>query len=135
MNIGECECAHSHTCLWRVCRFAAYCDHSRSPPDTSRVPLHQGHNGAIRRLIMLVRSTGRPARRQSRTASLMAHYSLLNDHADDPNSRAGCPHSACLKQHFTPLAKVHSPRQLRNGGFVFSVLVVLARLFIVQSEN
>lgn len=101
------ECAHFHTCSWWVCRLTAYCDHFQSPPDTSRVPLHQGHNGAIRRLIMLVWSTGRPARRQSRTASLMAHYSLLNDHTDDPNSVAGCPHSACLKKHFSPLAKVH----------------------------
>lgn len=105
--LNEWACSHFHLhCLWCVCvwRFAAHCDHFRSPPATSRVPLHQGHNGAIRRLIMAVWSTGRPTRRPSWTASLMAHYSLLNDHTDDPDSVAGCPRSACLKQHFTPPA-------------------------------
>lgn len=104
---NSCKCEFLHMCVsthsHSTCGVSADLQHTVTifglPPATSRVPLHQGHNGAIRRLIMTVWSTGRAARRQSRTASLMAHYSLLNDHTDDPNSVAGCPHSACLKQH------------------------------------
>lgn len=139
IHLNLCICI----CTW-ICplfKFTAYCDHFRPPPDIFRVPLHQGHNGAIYRLIMAVRSTGRPARCQSRTASLMAHYSLLNDHTDDPNSVAGCPHSACLKQHFTLLAKVHCPWQLKTKrwiwgwGFVFVMLTQPCILSCFSSKN
>lgn len=61
----------------------------------------------------------------------MAHYSLLNDHTDDPNSVAASPHSACLKKHFTPLAKVH----YKMVELFFAVFVMLAQLFNVQSED
>ena len=66
----------------------------------SGVPLHQGHNGAIRPGWWWCDPQAAWPRHRSRTAFLKAHYSLLNDHADDPNPAAGHPWAACLKTMF-----------------------------------